>query len=384
MMGGNAPVGPWFVVAVTCSVAAYALYLVGLKRQLVRPNRISWLIWSAATAAEAATYAAVNPGGVQVWVFGISALACIVVTLSLWRGSTWDRPAAGESACLATSLAALILWLAFRETFWAHMLLVVAVPVSFWPTWQSVWTDRTRERSPAWGLWAVGDLATLIVATRAGNPPVGAYAYILVELLCHASVWFMIGLATINPLRSLGWRDGRFYVLDAYAPAANLFAVGETHLGKAVHAAQGFAAGEEIVRFTGRRFRADRVPGVLRGAADRFVQVAPHHLMGPSGRIDDLINHSCAPNAGLRFTDAGPVLIAIRPIAAGEEIAWDYSTTLKESNWHMLCQCRSADCRRVIGNFATLAPERQEWFRSHNFVAPYLRRRDALPRDRAA
>ena len=78
-------------------------------------------------------------------------------------------------------------------------------------------------------------------------------------------------------------------------------------------------------------------------------------------------------------------LVAIRDIAAGEEINWDYSTTLKESNWHMICQCRSAECRRVIGNFATLPEERQEWFRSHNLVAPYLRRRDEPgARERAA
>jgi hypothetical protein len=369
---------------VTCSVAGYALYLVGLKRQLVRPNRISWLIWSAATAAEAATYAAVNQGVLQAWVFGISAIACVAVTFGIWRGSVWEKPSSDETFCLAACLAALILWIAFRETFWAHMLLVVAVPVSFWPTWQSVWEDRNRERSPAWGLWAVGDLAALIVTTRTGDQHVGEYAYVIVELLCHASVWFMVGLATINPLRSLGWRDGRFYVLDAYALAANLFAVGETHLGKAVYAAQGFKAGDEIIRFTGRRFRSDRVPSLMRGENDRFVQVTPDHYMGPSGRIDDLINHSCSPNAGLRFVENGPVLVAIRDVAPGEEIAWDYSTTLAESNWHMICQCRSPECRRVIGNFSTLSQERQEWFRSHNLVAPYLRRRDQTTRDRAA
>jgi hypothetical protein len=195
----------------------------------------------------------------------------------------------------------------------------------------------------------------------------------------------MVGLATINPLRSLGFRQGRFYVLDAYSAAANLFAVGETHLGKAVYAAQGFAEGEAIIRFTGRRFRADQVPSLMRGSSDRFVQVTPQHFMGPSGKIDDLINHSCDPNAGLRFAGGSVTLVAVRDIAAGEEIAWDYSTTLAESNWHMICQCRSPECRRVIGNFSTLSQERQEWFRSRNLVAPYLRRRDAVTaRERAA
>lgn len=378
------PIEPWFIVAIVCSLGGYAVYLTGLRRQLVQPNRASWLIWSAATAVEAGTYAAVNPGALQSWVFALASVACIVVTIGIWRRSNWASPSRGEMICMAVCLAALIVWIVSSNAFWPHMLVVAAVPVSFWPTWESVWQDRTRERSPAWGLWTFGDLATLIVATRTGDQHVGEYAYLFVELACHASVWFMVGLATINPLRSLGFRNGRFYVLDAYSPAANLFSVGETHLGKAVYAALGFAEGETIIRFTGRRFRADRIPSLMRGSSDRFVQVTPDHYMGPSGRIDDLINHSCAPNAGLRFTADGVFLVAIRDIAQGEEIAWDYSTTLKESNWHMICQCRSPDCRRVIGNFETLSPVRQEWFRARNLVAPYLRRKDNIERDRAA
>lgn len=378
-------VEPWFFVAIFASFAGYAIYLFGLRRQLVQPNRASWLIWSAATGVEAATYAAVNPGSPQSVVFIVSAVACIAVTVGIWRRSAWELPTRTEAVCMAASLAALVTWLVFRETFWAHMLVVVAVPISFWPTWTSVWQDARRERSPAWGLWSVGDLATLIVAGRHANEGAGEFAYILVELACHASVWFMIGLATINPLRSLGLRSGGLLVRDAWRQPANLFSVGDTHLGKAVFAAAGFARGDTIVEFTGRRFRADKVPSLMRGHADRFVQVTPEHYMGPSGRIDDLINHSCAPNAGLRFASDGVFLVAIRDIAAGEEIAWDYSTTLKESNWHMICQCRSAECRRVIGNFATLSDERQEWFRSHNLVAPYLRRRDEPGRrERAA
>ena len=378
------PIEPWFIVAIVCSLGGYAVYLTGLRRQLVQPNRASWLIWSAATAVEAGTYAAVNPGALQSWVFALASVACIVVTIGIWRRSNWASPSRGEMICMAACLAALIVWIVSSNAFWAHMLVVAAVPVSFWPTWESVWQDRTRERSPAWGLWTFGDLATLIVATRSGDQHVGEYAYLFVELACHASVWFMVGLATINPLRSLGFRNGRFYVLDAYSPAANLFSVGETQLGKAVYAALGFAEGETIIRFTGRRFRADRIPSLMRGSSDRFVQVTPDHYMGPSGRIDDLINHSCSPNAGLRFAVDGVFLVAMRDIAPGEEISWDYSTTLKESNWHMICQCRSPDCRRVIGNFETLSPDRQEWFRARNLVAPYLRRKDTVERDRAA
>ncbi len=123
---------------------------------------------------------------------------------------------------------------------------------------------------------------------------------------------------------------------------------------------------------------------MMRGRNDRFVQVTSDQYMGPSGRLDDLVNHSCAPNAGLRFADDGVFLVAVRAIAPGEEIAWDYSTTLRESNWHMICQCKAPDCRRLIGNFETLDAERQEWFRARNLVAPYLRREDERIERRAA
>ena len=366
----------WLIAAMGLSLLGYGTYLVGLRRHLVEPNRASWLIWAAAAGVEAATYAAVNPHQPQSWVFALSAVACIVVTLSMWRRSRWGAPTPTESVCMGAALAALLLWVAFKETFWAHMLVVVAVPVSFWPTWQSVWEDRARERSPAWGLWTLGDLMTLLLVTRAGDTGVGGLAYVLVELACHASVWFMVGLTILNPLRSLGpifsQRGQRgLLVLDALTPG-NPFAVGTTHLGKAVFAARGFADGERLVRFSGRRVSAARLGRQLEGSGDRFVQIAADEYMGPSGRIDDLINHSCSPNAGLQFERDGVFLVAIRPIEPGEEISWDYATTLSDPDWRLPCDCRSAECRGTIAAFATLPAVRQEWYLERGVVAPYL------------
>lgn len=130
--------GIWFVLAIGLSFSGYAVYLLGLRRHTVQPNRASWLIWAAATSLEALTYAAVNPGAPQALVFAVSAVACLAVTLGIWRRSAWAPPSPTETFCIAASLTALLLWLVFREAFWAHMLVVAAVPVSFWPTWASL------------------------------------------------------------------------------------------------------------------------------------------------------------------------------------------------------------------------------------------------------
>ena len=69
-------------------------------------------------------------------------------------------------------------------------------------------------------------------------------------------------------------------------------------------------------------------------------------------------NHSCNPNAGLRNDSE---LFALRDIRGGEEIAYNYSTTvgpnITSSIWTMKCKCGSKDCRKLLGNILTI-PEK--------------------------
>lgn len=362
----------WWYAAIVCNIAAYIFYWLGIRRQLVRPNRSSWLIWSAATAIEALTYQAVNQGAAQNAIFAISAMACIIVTLAVWRQSAWQPPTRTESLCMGLALLALVIWGFFQSAFWAHMLVVAAIPISFIPTWASVMRDRDHERSPAWGLWTVGDLATLLVTIAGLSDERAEIPYIFVEFACHASMWFMVGLVTINPLRSFGFARGRFYVRETDRGAQRIFSIGENHLGKAVYAAMPFERGSRIIEFRGPRIHKSRLPRRLTGTSDRYVQIGPDHYMGASGGVDDLINHSCDPNAGLRFTPDGIFLHAIRDIQPGEEISWDYSTTLYQSGWQMECLCGSDRCRGVVGDFNQLADDTRNRYRLLGVVPLYL------------
>ena len=88
--------------------------------------------------------------------------------------------------------------------------------------------------------------------------------------------------------------------------------------------------GEEILRFAGPRI-------------DLAQALAKGDLHGNTLQIDEgwyldleepgmLVNHACEPNAGV-VDDV--VLVALRPIARGEEIFFDYSTTMADGTWQI-------------------------------------------------
>ncbi len=59
----------------------------------------------------------------------------------------------------------------------------------------------------------------------------------------------------------------------------------------------------------------------------------------------NFLNHSCDPNAGYDGTDA---IVALRPIAAGEEIRMDYGTFSFSFDHEFTCRCGAAACRGKV------------------------------------
>ncbi|MGE0763074.1 MAG: SET domain-containing protein [Bdellovibrionales bacterium] len=67
--------------------------------------------------------------------------------------------------------------------------------------------------------------------------------------------------------------------------------------------------------------------------------------------IARLVNHSCDPNCGIKDLFK---IVAMRAIAPGEQITWDYEMTEKNDWWKMRCRCGSPICRRWIGNYSNM------------------------------
>ncbi|MBS0263011.1 MAG: SET domain-containing protein [Planctomycetes bacterium] len=127
--------------------------------------------------------------------------------------------------------------------------------------------------------------------------------------------------------------------------------VAQSQIGRGLFAGEPIASGTCILEFSGPilcltevRAKGQAAANALQIGVDRYI------YLDEPGRY---VNHSCAPNAAV-VEDTK--LVALRPIAAGEEIFFDYSTTVSDG-WTMACLCGTAECRGLVVAFQLL-PEK--------------------------
>lgn len=81
------------------------------------------------------------------------------------------------------------------------------------------------------------------------------------------------------------------------------------------------------------------------------------------------VNHSCNPNCGVYN---GTDLISLVPVKKGEELFWDYSTSMLERHWTMKCLCGEKKCRKIITDFDLLPHNLQLKYMELNLAFPFI------------
>jgi uncharacterized protein len=114
------------------------------------------------------------------------------------------------------------------------------------------------------------------------------------------------------------------------------------------------------------------------GAAE--IPIADNLYIGPlhqEEREGSMIfsNHSCEPNIGVQ---GQIVFVAMRDIAAGEELTHDWATT-DDEDYRMECRCGAATCRKIVTGKDWQKPELQEKYTG--YMSWYLAER--IKRQRA-
>ena len=144
--------------------------------------------------------------------------------------------------------------------------------------------------------------------------------------------------------------------------------------GTGLYAREPIAAGELIVVKGGHVFdRAtrDRLAETL-GPAE--IQIEDDVFIGPATadeRFDAMmhLNHSCDPNVGIQ----GQVsFFAMREIAVGEELSFDYATG-DDDDWTMDCACGSSQWRGKVTGKDWQLPDLQDRYRG--WFSAYLTRK---------
>lgn len=148
--------------------------------------------------------------------------------------------------------------------------------------------------------------------------------------------------------------------------------------GTGVYAAEPIEKGELLAVWGGRII--DRASVAKLAPAERryVLQVGDDRYLASLDHVDppDYINHCCHPNGGLRGEDQ---LVAMRKIAVGEEVSFDYATTDSCSLLEFACECPKRSCRRRVSSDDWRRADVQA--RNRGYFSPYLQRRiDALKR----
>ncbi len=151
--------------------------------------------------------------------------------------------------------------------------------------------------------------------------------------------------------------------------------------GRGVFTSKNIKSGELITTLIGRRMSIEEMiktvdDGLEAGSDPLQIQ---DEIYLDLEELPRTFNHACDPNA---YICSENKLKAIRHIEAGEEIFFDYSTTMNDNEakllenastlWTCKCKCGSKNCRKIIDQFKTLPLETRKFYLDHKYVPDFI------------
>lgn len=134
--------------------------------------------------------------------------------------------------------------------------------------------------------------------------------------------------------------------------------------GDGAFAIEPIAAGEIVAVFGGFVATRPQLDALPEERARRSIQISEdlYLVSGERREPGDMINHSCAPNCGMR---GDIVLLAMRNIAVGEELTYDYAMSDVSDYDEFRCCCGMPDCRKMIRGTDWRNPALQARYRGY-------------------
>ncbi len=140
-------------------------------------------------------------------------------------------------------------------------------------------------------------------------------------------------------------------------------------LGLAVFATKLIPTGATIAVFTGERYRSKTALGLPEIMRDHAIQIGEEEYVFGYKGLAHRVCHSCDPNCGIRNLTE---IFAVRDIAAGEQITWDYRCS-ENSNWILEdCLCGTSRCTGSVKNHDSLPKKVKAEYFAKGMVSEWL------------
>jgi hypothetical protein len=135
--------------------------------------------------------------------------------------------------------------------------------------------------------------------------------------------------------------------------------------GQGVHAVEAIAGGEVVAVKGGHVIDGAAAAGLPEALRDSAFPIAANLFVAAlTDREHDgvlmRINHSCEPNVGM---GGNVLLVAMRDIAAGEELTIDYALFLADPGFAIDCRCQTAACRGIVTGTDWMRPSVRDRYR---------------------
>jgi uncharacterized protein len=147
----------------------------------------------------------------------------------------------------------------------------------------------------------------------------------------------------------------------------NSVEIKQSKFGMGLFANSDIPAGTIICKVSGRELSFaetvllnDKESYTLQTDFDKYIYCEPPFLYS---------NHSCNPNCAV---NSGLELFALKNIKVGQELFWDYSTSMLERHWTLKCSCGEKNCRKIITDFDLLPQKLQNKYLQLNIVFPFI------------
>ena len=134
-------------------------YAIRVFQRKIRPNLVTWSLWSLIGLALLLTYHSSGATG-NIWpaVFGLSN-PTIITVIALWRGM-YKKPERWELVSGAIGIASIVWWGFIHDEVsqaqFALYLAIIADACAAIPTIGFVWRNPHEDRPFAWGMFGVG------------------------------------------------------------------------------------------------------------------------------------------------------------------------------------------------------------------------------------